>query len=108
MNPSVEEDADLHLRSQMEQFLDTALDHTSEGQQHNRIFLSLRSLIIDYVNEHRHDDRINAEDLIASLPNEYSLALVFSQLLQFCASTQRYCLRSNSSDQLILEKVRSH
>ena len=101
----VDEDADIRLQTDMEHFLDAAICQSNEEQEHNRTFLTLRSSILIYMNEHQATNTTNVDDLIDSLHDHYSLPLVFSQLLHLCASTQRYHLHSTTAENLFIEKV---
>jgi hypothetical protein len=105
INDDIQEDFDIRLQTDMEQMLDAAIYHSNGEQEHNKIFLELRSSIVSYMNKHDSVKTTNADDLIESLHDNYSLPLVFSQLLHLCASTQRYCLHSTSNDNLFIEKI---
>ena len=89
----------------MEQFLDAAVGHANEEQEHHQVFLTLRSSIQSYMSEHDAVQTIPVDDLVQSLPRDYSLPLVFSQLLHLCASTQRYSLHSTTHENLFIEKL---
>jgi hypothetical protein len=89
----------------MEQILDAAISNTNEEQEHNQIFLQLRSSIMTYMTQHNATKKTNIDDLLETLDDSYSLPLVFSQLLHLCASTQRYSLHSTSNDNLFIEKM---
>ena len=102
----VQEDFDVRLQTDMEQFLDAAIEQSNEEQEHNKVFLELRSTITSYMNKHETTQTIDAHDLVDSLGDKYSLPLVFSQLLHLCASTQRYHLQSTSDDNLLIRKNR--
>lgn len=104
-NEDVHEDFDVRLQTDMEQFLDAAMCHSNEEQEHNKAFLALRSTIVTYMNEHESVPTVDAHDLVQSLKDQYSLPLVFSQLLHLCAATQRYQLRSTADDNLLIGKV---
>lgn len=102
----VQEDMDIRLQTDMEQMLDAALTNSQEEHEQNEIFLQLRSSISDYMFERQSVVETNVDDLVEILlPNQYSLPLIFSQLLHLCASTQRYYLHSTDNDDLILEKI---
>ena len=105
MTDDQQEDYDIRLQTDMEQILDAAICHSNEEQEHNKIFLELRSSIMSYMNKHDAVKTTNVYDLIESLHDNYSLPLVFSQLLHLCASTQRYDLHSTSTDNLFIEKI---
>lgn len=100
-----EEDGDIRLQTDMEQLIDAASYQENEEQEHNKIFLELRSLIMSYMKEHDSVQKIDAYDLFESLHDNYSLPLVFSQLLHLCAATQSYSLHSTSNDNLFIEKI---
>lgn len=104
-NDDIQEDADIRLQTDMEQILDAAILNSNDEQQHNKVFLELRSLIMTYMTEHQTLKQINVDDLFEYLPDNYSLPLIFSQLLHLCASTQRYSLHSTADDQLYIVKV---
>ncbi|CAF2708765.1 unnamed protein product [Rotaria sp. Silwood2] len=104
-NEDIQEDADIRLQTDMEQILDAATYHSNEEQEHNKIFLELRSLIMSYMNKHDSVKTINLDDLLETLDDNYSLPLVFSQLLHLCAATQHYYLHSTSNDNLLIEKT---
>jgi len=89
----------------MEQILDAAIYNSNEEQEHNKIFLELRSLITTYMNKQDSIKQININDLFELLHENYSLPLIFSQLLHLCGSTQRYYLHSTSNDNLFIEKM---
>ena len=102
----VQEDMDIRLQTDMEQMLDAALTISHEEQEQNEIFLQLRSSISDYMFEHQSLVQTNVDDLVEILlPHQYSLPLIFSQLLHLCASTQRYYLHSTDDNDLFLEKI---
>jgi hypothetical protein len=101
----IQEDMDIRLQTDMEQILDAAILNSHEEQEHNKIFLELRSSIQTYMTEHESIKQTNLDDLLEILDNQYSLPLVFSQLLHLCASTQRYSLHSTSNDKLFIEKM---
>ncbi|CAF3555520.1 unnamed protein product [Rotaria socialis] len=105
INEDIQEDVDIRLQTDMEQMLDAATQHSNEEQQHNKIFLELRSLIVSYMNQHDSVQQVNADDLLDSLNDNYCLPLVFSQLLHLCGATQRYALHSTSNDNLFIEKL---
>lgn len=105
MNDDIQEDFDIRLQTDMEQILDAAILNSHEEQEHNQIFLQLRSSIQTYMTEHESIKQTNLDDLLEILDNQYSLPLVFSQLLHLCASTQRYSLHSTSNDKLFIEKM---
>jgi hypothetical protein len=107
INDDIQEDVDVDIRLQtdMEQILDAAIYNSNEEQEHNKIFLELRSLIITYMNKHDSIKQINVNDLFELLHENYSLPLIFSQLLHLCGSTQRYSLHSTSNDNLFIEKM---
>ena len=104
---NLQEDGDIRLQTDMEQILDAAIYQSNEEQQHNKIFLELRSSIMSYMTKNNSVKTTNVDDIIESLDNNnnYSLPLVFSQLLHLCASTQRYNLHSTSNDNLFIEKI---
>ncbi|CAF2737724.1 unnamed protein product [Rotaria sp. Silwood2] len=104
-NENIQEDVDSRLQTDMEQILDAATYHSTEEQEHNKIFLELRSLIMSYMNKHDSIQTINLDDLLETLDDNYSLPLVFSQLLHLCAATQRYYLHSTSNDNLFIKKI---
>lgn len=104
-NEDVQEDVDDRLQSDMEQIVDAAAQQSNEEQEHNKVFLELRSSIMSYMNEHDSMKQINVDDLLGTLHNHYCLPLVFSQLLHLCGATQRYSLHSTSSDNLFIEKI---
>ncbi|CAF4880476.1 unnamed protein product [Rotaria sp. Silwood1] len=104
-NEDIQEDVDIRLQTDMEQILDAATYHSNEEQEHNKIFLELRSLIMSYMNKHDSVKTINLDDLLETLDDNYSLPLVFSQLLHLCAATQRYYLYSTFNDNLFIEKM---
>jgi hypothetical protein len=104
-NDDIQEDVDIRMQTDMEQFLDAAIHHSNEEQVQSKVFLTLRSSIISYMNEHESVKMTNFDDLLESLHDNYSLPLVFSQLLHLCASTQRYSLHSTSNDKLFIEKI---
>lgn len=89
----------------MEQILDAALTTSQEEQEHNQIFLRLRSSIMTYMTEHKSIEQTNLDDLLDTLQDQYSLPLVFNQLLHLCASTQRYSLHSTVPDNLFIERI---
>jgi GTP-binding protein EngB required for normal cell division len=89
----------------MESMLDAAISNSNEEQEHNKIFLELRSSIMTYINKHDSIKQINVDDLLETFDEDYSLSLIFSQLLHLCASTQRYYLHSTSNDNLFIEKI---
>ena len=99
------QDIDIHLQTDMERILDAAIYHSNEEQEQNRIFTELRSSIMSYMNRYNAIKRINLDDLLESLNDNYSLPLIFSQLLHLCASTQRYYLRSISDHNLFIENI---
>ena len=99
------EDVDIRLQTDMEQILDAAILNSNEEQEHNKVFLELRSSITTYMHKHEANDQINVDDLFQTLDNQYSLPLIFSQLLHLCASTQRYNLHSTTDEKLFLEKI---
>ncbi|CAF1075267.1 unnamed protein product [Adineta ricciae] len=101
----IQEDFDIRLQTDMEQFLDAAICQSNEEQEHNKIFLELRSNITLYMNQHNVNKTIDAYDLIETLDEKYSLPLIFGQLLHLCGSTQRYHLHSNTNDTLFLETI---
>lgn len=101
----IQEDFDVRLQTDMEQFLDAAICQSNEEQEHNKIFLELRSNITSYVSQHNVNKTINAYDLIETLDGKYSLPLIFGQLLHLCGSTQRYHLHSTMNDTLVLETI---
>ncbi|CAF0794238.1 unnamed protein product [Rotaria sordida] len=103
-NEDIQEDVDIRLQTDMEHILDAATYHSNEEQENNKIFLELRSLIMSYMNEHDSVKTINLDDLLETLHDNYSLPLVFSQLLHLCATTQRYYLHSTSNDNLFIQK----
>lgn len=100
-----QEDMDTRLQTDMEQFLDVALTTCREEKEQNETFLQLRSSISDYMSEHQSITQTNIDDLVEILPNQYSLPLIFSQLLHLCASTQSYHLHSTDTNDLILQKI---
>ncbi|UJR31774.1 hypothetical protein I4U23_019252 [Adineta vaga] len=100
----IQEDFDIRLQTDMEQFFDAAIYQSNEEQEHNKIFLELRSTIVSYMNKHHDIKSINSYDLIETLDVKYSLPLIFGQLLHLCGSTQRYQLHSTADDNLFIEK----
>ena len=104
-NDEIQEDFDIRLQTDMEQFFDAAICQSNEEQEHNKIFLELRSNIVTYMNQHDTNKTIDAYDLIETLDNKYSLPLVFGQLLHLCGSTQRYHLHSTANDNLFIETI---
>ncbi|CAF3943436.1 unnamed protein product [Adineta steineri] len=103
-NDDIQEDFDSQLQTNMEQFLDAAVYQSNEEQEHNKVFLELRSSIMTYMNKNDTVKTTNVYDLIESLHDNYSLPLIFSQLLHLCGSTQRYSLHSTSNDNLFIDK----
>lgn len=99
------EDVDIRLQTDMEHILDAAILNSNEEQEHNKIFLELRSSITNYMYENQTKNQINIDDLCQTLDNQYSLPLVFSQLLHLCASTQRYYLHTITDETLFIEKI---
>lgn len=100
-----QEDVDIRLQTDMEHILDAAILSSNEEQEHNQVFLELRASITTYMNEHQANNQTNFDDLLGTLDDQYSLPLVFSQLLHLCASTQRYCLHSTANETLLIEKI---
>ena len=100
-----QEDMDTRLQTDMEQFLDVALTTCREEKEQNETFLQLRSSISNYMSEHQSITQTNIDDLVEILPNQYSLPLIFSQLLHLCASTQSYVLHSTETNDLFLRKI---
>jgi hypothetical protein len=105
INNDQQEDVDIRLQTDMEQILDAAILNSNEEQEHNKIFVELRSLIISYMNKHDSIKQINVNDLFEIFHEKYSLPLIFSQLLHLCVSTQRYHLHSTSDENLFIEKI---
>jgi hypothetical protein len=97
INDDIQEDVDIRLQTDIYQ--------SNEEQQHNKVFLQLRSSIMSYMTKYNSIKTIHVDDILESLDNNYSLPLVFSQLLHLCASTQTYHLHSTSNDNLFIEKM---
>ena len=96
-----QEDLEIRLETDMKHILDVAFDKINDEQKENEIFVKLRSTILNYLNEHQPYD---LHHLIDSLYDQYSLPLIFSQLLHICASTQNFSLHSTNQNDLILQK----
>jgi len=82
----INEDVDIRIQTDMEQILDAAISNSNEEHEQNKIFLELRSLIMTYMNEHETIKKTNINDLFETLHDNYSLPLIFSQLLHLSSN----------------------